>query len=320
MKRLILLLFLAVSLYTSGQTLPQASIIPEPVSISYQKGEYVLPQAAFVQVGSGDKDAIRVGQWLADALSRPTGYNIRLRTGEANPLNAGNILLSVNAKADATLGKEGYTLSAGNAGVTIKANTAAGLFYGVQTLLQLFPPSIESKTAVKDQRWTAPSVQITDYPRFTWRGLMFDVSRHFFTKEEVKQFIDDMVRYKYNLLHLHLTDDEGWRIQIKSLPKLTEVGAWNVKRVGTFGNFAPTTSDEPRDYGGFYTQDDIKELIQYAKDRFVDIMPEIEMPGHSGATVASYPELSCTAATPGTYKVRSGERIMDWHEGGFQPW
>lgn len=141
---------------------------------------------------------------------------------------------------------------------------------------------------------------------------MFDVVRHFFTKEEVKRFIDDMVQYKYNLLHLHLTDDQGWRIEIKSLPKLTEVGAWRVEKYGRFGTFSPPTPDEPRTYGGFYTQDDIRELVQYAADRFVNILPEVDIPGHSLAAVASYPELSCT---PGNYQVNSGEKFMEWGVG-----
>ncbi|NDA64310.1 MAG: beta-N-acetylhexosaminidase, partial [Chitinophagia bacterium] len=131
-----------------------------------------------------------------------------------------------------------------------------------------------------------------DKPRFGWRGLMFDVSRHFFTKQEVKQFIDDMVRYKYNLLHLHLTDDEGWRIEIKGFPRLTTVGAWNVKKEGYFGTFPTPAPNETKNYGGFYTQDDIRELVKYAKERFVNILPEVDVPGHSLATVVSYPELS----------------------------
>src|SRR5688572_10845898 len=142
---------------------------------------------------------------------------------------------------------------------------------------------------------------------------MLDVRRLFFTKNEVKQFIDDMVRYKYNLLHLHLTDDEGWRIEIKGLPKLTEVGAWNVKKVGYFGTFPPPGPNEPRDYGGFYTQEDIKEVVQYAKDRYVSILPEIDVPGHSLAAIAAYPYLTCT---PGTYAVNSGESFMVWPPGG----
>jgi hexosaminidase len=143
---------------------------------------------------------------------------------------------------------------------------------------------------------------------------MFDVARHFYGKEDVKRFIDEMVRYKYNLLHMHLADDEGWRLEIKGLPKLTEVGAWNVKKVGYFGSFSPPAANEPRNYGGFYTQNDIKELVQYAKERFVNILPEIDVPGHSLAAVVSYPELSCTADAK-NYVVRSGESIMDWSHG-----
>ena len=313
MHRLLVLFLLGVSGMSYGQTTPRAMTIPEPVSINYQTGEYLLSPNTFVQVSGNDKDAQRVGQWLAEALSKPSGYTIQLRTGATMPLSTGNILLRLNTQPDAALGKEGYTLSTGNAGVTITANAAAGLFYGMQTFLQLFPPDIESKTAVKDVRWAAPAVEIKDYPRFVWRGLMFDVSRHFFTKQEVKQFIDEMVRYKFNLLHFHLTDDEGWRVEIKSYPKLTEVGAWNVKKTGTFGTFSSPTPDEPRNNGGFYTQDDIKELVQYAKERFVDILPEIEMPGHSAATVTSYPELSCSE---GPFRVISGEKFINWFPGG----
>lgn len=140
---------------------------------------------------------------------------------------------------------------------------------------------------------------------------MFDVARHFFTKNEVKRFIDEMVLFKFNILHLHLTDDEGWRLEIKSLPKLTSIGAWNVKKEGYFGYFSPPTPDEPRNYGGFYTQDDMRELIKYAADRHVNIMPEIDVPGHSLAAIASYPDLSCTPEAA-KYQVRSGERIIDW--------
>jgi len=137
----------------------------------------------------------------------------------------------------------------------------------------------------------------------------------FFTKQEVKDFIDQMVQYKFNLLHLHLTDDEGWRIEIKSLPKLTEVGAWNVKKEGYFGTFTPPAENEKRNNGGFYTQEDLKEIIEYAKERFVNIMPEVDVPGHSLAAIASYPELSCT---PGAekYHVNSGEPFMNWTDSG----
>ncbi len=143
---------------------------------------------------------------------------------------------------------------------------------------------------------------------------MLDVARHFFTKEEVKRFIDEMVAYKYNVLHFHLTDDEGWRVEIKSFPNLTKKGAFNVKKVGHFTDFSKPLPDEPRTYGGFYTQDDIKELVKYGQERFVNIMPEIDVPGHSMAAVASYPELSCTPDAV-NYQVISGEPFIDWSHG-----
>jgi len=179
--------------------------------------------------------------------------------------------------------------------------------------LQLLPNEIESNKKMNNVKWTVPVVSIVDKPRFGWRGMMFDVSRHFFTKDEVKRFIDNMARYKYNMLHFHLTDDQGWRIEIKSLPKLTQVGAWNVNKTGDFYKLSQPADDEPRDYGGFYTQDDIKEIVQYAKAHFVDVMPEVDIPGHSLAAVASYPELSCS---PGIKKVNSGETFMDWGKQG----
>jgi hexosaminidase len=284
------------------------AVIPEPVSVTKTSGQFVLPQKVSVEASSRP-EMKQVVAFLKDRLSVTAG-NVTV----AATLPTAAIRLQLNSTADNNIGKEGYTLLVTPKNIVIKANEPAGLFYGVQTLVQLFPKEIESATAVKNVKWQVPCVNITDYPRFGWRGLMFDVSRHFFTKEDVKKYIDDMVRYKYNLLHLHLADDEGWRIEIKGLPKLTEVGAWNVKKTGYFGTFSPPAADEPRNYGGFYTQDDIKELVQYAKERFVNILPEIDVPGHSLAAVVSYPELSCT---PGAdkYVVRSGEQIMDWSHG-----
>ncbi len=284
------------------------AIIPAPVSLTKATGQFILPQKVLIEASSrsGMKQVVA---FLKDRLSVTTS-NVTV----ANTLPTATIRLQLNNTQDNSIGKEGYKLSVTPKNIVIKANEPAGLYYGVQTLVQLFPKEIESAVPVKNVKWQVPCVTITDYPRFGWRGLMFDVSRHFFTKEDVKKYIDDMVRYKYNLLHLHLTDDEGWRIEIKGLPKLTEVGAWNVKKEGYFGTFTPPTADEPRNYGGFYTQDDIRELVQYAKERFVDILPEIDVPGHSLAAVVSYPELSCT---PGVekYVVRSGEQIMDWSHG-----
>jgi hexosaminidase len=288
----------------------EIAIIPEPVRLIKQTGHFTLPQNITIQVGKSPELKQTIA-FLQERLTIPTGYNVNVVNP---PVANATIKLVINDTEDSTLGNEGYHLTVGAKQITIRANKPAGVFYGVQSFIQLLPKEIESKEEIKHVKWTAPCVEVTDYPRLGWRGLMFDVARHFFTKEEVKQYIDAMVRYKYNILHLHLADDEGWRIEIKGLPKLTEVGAWNVKRVGTFGDFIPPKADEPRNYGGFYTQEDIKELVAYAKERFVDIMPEIDVPGHSLAAIASHPELSCTPDAV-NYKVRSGERIMDWSRG-----
>jgi hexosaminidase len=215
---------------------------------------------------------------------------------------------------DKSIRKDGYRLKVTTGGVSLSANEPSGIFYGIQTLLQLFPTLVERKADVMvDDKWVLPVVTIEDHPRFGWRGLMLDVSRHFFTVAQVKDYIDQMVKYKFNLLHLHLTDDQGWRIQIKSLPKLTEVGAWRVERTGTFGTLSKPEAGEAATYGGFYTHEDIKELVKYATDRFVNILPEIDVPGHSLAAIAAYPELSCT---PGEYYVSPGDRFMVWPGGG----
>ena len=310
MKKLFLFLAAAVLASASyAQTTDSIAIIPEPVSLKKGRGNFSLPKSIVIEAPAA-ADLKSTLSFLKDRLSIPTGAQVSVVARSASP----TIRLVLNKPSNSALKKEGYALSITAKGIVISANEPAGLFYGAQTLIQLFPKEIEALSRTSRTSWTAPQVEITDYPRFGWRGLMFDVARHFFTKEDVKKFIDDMVRYKYNILHLHLTDDEGWRIQIKSLPKLTEVGAWNVKKEGYFGTFSKPGPDEPRDYGGFYTHEDIRDIVQYAKERFVNILPEIDVPGHSLAAIASYPELSCTEGAD-TYMVRSGEPIMDWSRG-----
>jgi len=284
----------------------EIAIIPIPVKLVETRAVFYLPKNISISAPAIPELKQTVG-FLQKRLSAATGNTVSIN----NLSTASTIKLELNKTSDAVIGNEGYYLIVVPAGILIKANKPAGLFYGIQTLLQLFPKEIESAVAAQHVKWQAPCVEIMDYPRFGWRGLMFDVARHFFTKAEVKTFIDDMVRYKFNLLHWHLTDDEGWRIQIKSLPKLTEVGAWNVKKVGYFGSFSIPTPEEPRNYGGFYTQEDIKEIVQYAKERFVNILPEIDVPGHSLAAIAAYPELSCSGGV-GNHGVGSGESIKDW--------
>ncbi len=285
------------------------AIIPEPVSISKNPGRFVLPKNVIIRSGSSP-EVDRVADFLSNKIATATGYNVKVNNSSAEY----TIRLMLNKDSNAVIGKEGYQLSVTPKNILIRANKPAGLYYGAQSLIQLFPKEIESASASKNVDWSVACVDVEDYPRFGWRGLMLDVSRHFFGKADVKKYIDNMVKYKFNILHLHLSDDEGWRIEIKGYPKLTEVGAWRPNKVGYFGNFPKPGPNEPKTYGGFFTQEDIKELVSYAQDRFVNIMPEIDVPGHSLATVVSYPELSCTPEV-NTYQVRSGEQIMDWSKG-----
>lgn len=285
------------------------AIIPEPVSLQKGKGSFSLPEKITI-AAPATTEAGWVVRTFSERWHQASGQTI----AKTNAANATIRLVNANS-SDVNLGKEGYRLIVNQKGIEISAASPAGWFYGIQTLFQLMPTAIESISPSKNVSWKIPFVTIHDKPRFGWRGLMLDVSRHFFTKQEVKQFIDDMVRYKYNVLHFHLTDDQGWRIEIKGWPRLTEIGAWNVKKQGYFGTFPTPKKEEKRDHGGFYTQDDIRELVQYAKERFVDILPEVDVPGHSLAAVVSYPNLSGTPELAATYQVNSGENFMDWSRG-----
>ena len=305
MKKLLFILFLIPFLKTSGQT-SAFNIIPLPVQATQAPGKFTLDRNTIISYS--DAGAKAVAEMLAEKLDRPTGFTLVTRAGET-----GNIKLVINKKEDTRIGKEGYTLHVTTGSAVIAANQPAGLFYGIQTLLQLLPDQIES-TVKTSADWTVPGADILDYPRFGWRGLMLDVSRHFFTREEVKAYIDEMARFKFNTLHWHLTDDEGWRVEIKSLPKLTQVGAWRVKRYGRFGEAEAPRPGEKATDGGFYTQEDVKEIIRYAADRMVTIVPEIDVPGHSMAAIASYPDPSCSKDTG--VKVNPGSNFAKWFDNG----
>lgn len=305
MKNLIVVILIALSGLTTAQT-TSVKIIPQPAEVQTGTGVFLLTPATVISYDKAEgKD---VASTLAGKLALPTGYKFKPVQGKT-----GTIQLNLNATPDAKLGKEGYILAASTKGVVITANQPAGLYYGVQTLLQLLPAEIESQATVK-VKWTIPAVKVTDYPRFAWRGMMLDVSRNFFTKEEVKKYIDEMAKFKFNTFHWHLTDDNGWRIEIKSLPKLTEVGAWRVPRYGHFGERIPPEWGEPATDGGFYTQDDIREIVKYAQDRFITIVPEVDVPGHSMAAIAAYPYLSCTK-DPKT-QVNPGSNFSEWYGDG----
>jgi len=236
-------------------------------------------------------------EFLATTLFKSTGYRFQIATNSGQVAVPQAILLTTNS-ALTNLGSEGYELTVQTNSIVIRAPTSAGLFYGAQTLLQLLPPEIYSTRPVTGVPWTAPCIYIQDWPRFSWRGWMLDSVRHFFNKDEVKQFVDTMAMHKLNMFHWHLDDDSGWRIEIKSWPLLTQVSAWRTNIM--FGlNPRSTTAwdDTGTNYGGFYTQSDIREIVAYASQRHITIVPEIEMPGHSSSALAAYPQFACGCPT-----------------------
>ncbi len=274
-------------------------IIPEPYLSTKGNGVYTLPKTISISAPTS-----------ANAIAETISNQLKLTTGKTVNFSKTEPTIELSIIKDDVIGDEGYLLNVNDKGIQVKANTNAGLFYGWQTVQQLLPAAIYSKTVSKNTNWQLSHCSIIDKPRFGWRGMMLDVSRHFFSKADVKVFIDDMVRYKYNRFHWHLTDDQGWRIEIKSLPRLTSVGAWRAERKGKWMNITTPALDEPKTYGGFYTQEDIKEVVAYAKARFVEVIPEIDVPGHSMAMLAAYPNLSTTPNYP--YQVNAGDEFMDW--------
>jgi hexosaminidase len=277
----------------AGASLP--AIIPLPQKMTLSEGAFTLTADTRVYVDLGSRET---ANFLTAGLRPATGYPFLLGTqalaGAASP---DGILLTTQ-NADTNLGPEGYALTVQSNSIVIRAPTQAGLFYGVQTLFQLLPPEIFSTNLVQDVAWQVPGVQIQDWPRFKWRGFMLDVSRHFFTKAEVETVLDAMAMHKLNMFHWHLTDDHGWRIEIKKYPELTRVGAWRAS--GGFGFDPKTTTAYGPDgrYGGFYTQDDIRDVVKYAAARHITIVPEIEMPGHATAALTAHPQLG---STPGPF-------------------
>ncbi len=305
MKHLLLFVLFFALTKVYGQD-PAIHLIPQPAEIQQSAGNFLFTKTT--TIGFNSKDSRKAAEMFADKLNIAAGISLNAREDKGAAVQ-----FNINKVPVEKIGKEGYTLISTPESVVISANEVAGLFYGMQTLFQLLPKEIESKTAV-NITWTVPAVKITDYPRFGWRGIMLDVSRNFFSKEDVKKYIDEIAQFKFNTFHWHLTDDNGWRIEIKSLPKLTEVGAWRVQRFGQFGQRAVPKPGEAATVGGFYTQTDIKEIVQYALDRNVTIVPEIDVPGHSMAAIASYPELSCTK-DPNT-KVNPGSNFSEWYKDG----
>jgi len=273
-------------------------VIPQPVRLVPGTGRFALTPETKIYVGPKNDELRRIGQSLSEEIGRATG--VKPPVVQAAPgKQAGTIYLKLLAATD-TLGPEGYTLSVQPAQVVLAARQPQGLYLGTQTIRQLLP-------AQRTAGASLPAVEVADQPRYQWRGMHLDVSRHFFPVEFVKQYIDYLALHKMNTFHWHLTDDQGWRIEIKKYPKLTSIGGYrDGTLIGHYGAKVPEY-DNVR-YGGFYTQEQVREVVKYAQDRYITVVPEIEMPGHALAALAAYPELSCTG---GPFKVGQTWGVYD---------
>lgn len=266
-------------------------LIPEPAQVEVRDGFFNLNNETRIEMAYTTDTIYCVADYLKELLHRAYSLDIDIVNKNSNTGNA--IVFEISEDVS---NSEGYEIDVSTNGIQIKAKEAAGLFYGVQTLRQLLERN-GGTTHDKTVKYLIPEVKIIDTPRFKWRGLHLDVSRHFFSVDFIKTYIDFMVRYKLNVFHWHLVDGPGWRIPIDAYPKLTEEGAWRVDKTDKDWNWRETEMGKPTDgrptYGGYYSKDDIREIVQYAQERFVQIVPEIEMPGHSLPPLLSYPELVC---------------------------
>jgi len=277
--------------------LSKENIIPKPVSVVPTGDSFDLTDQSDIYVQGESAELLQIGQYLADKLNPSTGLGIEVKTTAEVPAS-GNIYLSLSEN-DTELGDEGYELTITGKTVNLKANKPAGLFFGVQTIRQLLPSKVELATAQQGP-WKIATGTIRDYPVYGYRGSMLDVARHFFEVEEVKSLIDQLAAYKMNMLHLHLSDDQGWRIEIKSWPNLTAHGGSTEVGGGP---------------GGFYTQEQYSDIVKYAQDRFITIVPEIDMPGHTNAALASYPELNKNGKATELYTgIEVGFSTLDTHK------
>ncbi len=257
------------------------NIIPQPVRSNVIPGSFEFSPETRIITEMEKEDVVAICEYFNDFIERAAGYRLEIVDDEDVSSFSGDMVITT-FNSDSAWVVGAYKLEvAGGSSVVLQANSPEGLFYGIQSLLQMLPPDIMSTNVVEGIDLEIPAVYIYDYPRFEWRGMHLDVCRHFFPKEFIKKYLDLMAMYKMNVFHWHLTEDQGWRIEIKKYPDLTNISAWRKEPIGST-------------YGGFYTQDDIREIVAYAAERMITIVPEIEMPGHSVAALAAYPELSCT--------------------------
>jgi hexosaminidase len=299
MKKIILFVGLLFTLFLRAQE--PVHIIPKPSSLILKKGGFVIDGKTTIETSVSDKEAQKVALLFGKYVNNVSKVKMKNTAGKSTKK------ISFLIEKNNELGEEGYTINISPEAVAVKANTSKGLFYGMQSLIQTLP------LAQGNDLVQIPAMDIKDYPRFQWRGVMLDVCRHFFTVDTMKEYLDLMATYKMNVLHWHLTEDQGWRIEIKKYPRLTEVGS---VRNGTIIGKYPGKGNTNVAVGGFYTQEQVKELVKYASDRAITIIPEIEMPGHSSAAIAAYPELSCfpkerTKFTDSLFSSKSRQELAE---------
>lgn len=291
------------------------ALIPIPVTLEAGDGSFELNSRTKIVINVDDPEQVKLSAYLNNELLSVLGYELVVVSASGKnviSLEASSSENSAFSILHSPIDPELYQLDVDLAKVRIAATSSEGLFRGIQTLMQLIPLENNEKA----DKVLLPALHIEDYPRFAWRGLMLDVSRHFFTMEEVKSYIDQMAKYKFNIFHWHLTDDQGWRVEIKSLPKLTEVGAWRVPRTGPWWTYDPPAENENATNGGYYTHEQIREVVQYAADRYIQVLPEIDVPGHSLSMIAAYPHLSSTELP---YKVNPGSKFYTIEDNALNP-
>ena len=304
MKKITFFFLIVMNLSAIAQT--NINIIPRPVDVMEKNGYFNFTKSALIVANSNVRHN---ADMLNFYLQKFYGFTLDVKS--IPPANKTKATITLIVKNSEERKKDQYSLSVHKDRIEINATSNQALFYGIQTLLQLLPVD---KDSIQNTQFEIPQITIKDYPRFQYRGMHLDVGRHFFGVDEVKKYIDYLAYHKFNTFHWHLTEDQGWRIEIKKYPLLTSVGGF---RNGTIIGHHPGTGNDSIHYGGFYTQKEIKEIVAYAKDRYITIIPEIEMPGHSSAAIAAYPELSCfpnesTLIKPNTPWAgsRSGKQVQ----------
>lgn len=303
------LTFLLTGCDTSNSTKADyPDIIPEPVSVDMSDGTFQIISETTILADTSQADLKNITDQLKKTIDSATGYDLAIESNESSSTD-NNISLTIDSDSSSYGNSEGYVLSVSQDQINLNAPTTSGLFHGMQSLFQLFPEQIyqtDYTLVPQDTKWEIPTVEIEDHPRFTYRGMHLDVGRHFFSVDFIKKYLDLMAMHKLNRFHWHLTEDQGWRIEIEQYPELTKVGAWRDSTlVGHYG----TDIYDGKEYGGYYTQEEVREVVEYARERHITVIPEIEMPGHASAALAAYPEYGCVEGKD--YQVKTTWGIFE---------